>query len=258
MFDGQITNILGKFKTVGVVSEQLNTKLTRNVSMFNKLNSEGKDVGVVLSHIDSIGNKNLSKMFSDLAAQGKNAKASLEECYTVILNGNTKGAKNVANIIKTYNDLGNKTGKATQAQKEFSAAVGQSNAQLGNYLGSVQSGQAAYSGYASKVALATVKTIGLRVATTALNMALSMGISLLVQGAISAISYIIHYEENLLKEQEELRESAKKLTEQYKTAKEEADKLNKSSGDLITRYAKLAQGVDALGNNISLTNEEYE
>lgn len=107
-------------------------------------------------------------------------------------------------------------------------------------------------GYASSLVGATLKTVALQVATTALNAAITMGASLIVSGIITAISNWIRQDEI--------------LAEKAETAKQKIDELNnnyKEHSQLVSdsakRYAELAQGVDQLsGKNLSLNDDDYK
>lgn len=107
-------------------------------------------------------------------------------------------------------------------------------------------------GYASSLVGATLKTVALQVATTALNAAITMGASLIVGGIITAISNWIRQDEI--------------LAEKAETAKQKIDELNnnyKEHSQLVSdsakRYAELAQGVDQLsGKNLSLNDDDYK
>lgn len=107
-------------------------------------------------------------------------------------------------------------------------------------------------GYASSLVGATLKTIALQVATTALNAAITMGASLIVGGIITAISNWVRQDEI--------------LAEKAETAKQKIDELNnnyKEHSQLVSdsakRYAELAQGVDQFsGKNLSLNDDDYK
>lgn len=107
-------------------------------------------------------------------------------------------------------------------------------------------------GYASSLVSATLKTVALQVATTALNAAITMGTSLIVGGIITAISNWVRQDEI--------------LAEKAETAKQKIDELNnnyKEHSQLVSdsakRYAELAQGVDQFsGKNLSLNDDDYK
>ena len=119
--DSHLTNILSKTKDINNGFD-----LTPNWTNF----------------LDGIKNENVADLFKDLAKQGASAKASVEDVYAAILNGNTRGIGNVKSIISIFNSLDK------DKQEAFAKAVGQTNVQFGKYLGSVKDGKASLGGYA--------------------------------------------------------------------------------------------------------------
>lgn len=100
--------------------------------------------------------------------------------------------------------------------------------------------------YASKLVLATAKTIALEVATVALNAAISMGISLAITALVTAIDNWIHAEEKAVEKNKQLKQEAEdaanelnqqvgsiqKLTKEYKNFSDSIKK-NKDKNKLI-------------------------
>lgn len=95
--------------------------------------------------------------------------------------------------------------------------------------------------------LAKVATIGLQVATSLLNAAISMGASLLLQGAITIISKLVNY-------YDDLHEKVTNVTEDYNNQKKSISEISKESGYLKDRYAELSKHVDSVNRNIDLPN----
>lgn len=100
--------------------------------------------------------------------------------------------------------------------------------------------------YASKLVLATAKTIALEVATVALNAAISMGISLAITALVTAIDNWIHAEEKAVEKNKQLKQEAEdaanelnqqvgsiqELTKEYKNFSDSIKK-NKDKNKLI-------------------------
>jgi TP901 family phage tail tape measure protein len=116
----------------------------------------------------------------------------------------------------------------------------------------------------SKVALNAVKTssiggkvalLGMRAAALLMNAALTMGISLLIDFAVSGIMKIVNAEKDLSEEVSEITSKFKEQHNELKKLQGDYDTSNESS--MIAKYEKLSKGVDSLGRNISLTTEEY-
>ncbi len=116
----------------------------------------------------------------------------------------------------------------------------------------------------SKVALNGMKTasigvkaglIGAKVAAVAFNAALTMGISLLIDFAISGIQKLANAKKDLAESVDELTSKFKEQHNELIKLKGDYDTSNESS--MISKYEKLSKGVDNLGRNVSLTAEEY-
>lgn len=114
--------------------------------------------------------------------------------YTTSLQGNITGFKKVSTAIQQYNTL---SSSGAKEQTVFSTAVGSTNGKLGNYLTGLNGAKASIGGYVTSLIGATAKTIGLQVATIALNSAITLGTSFIISGIVSAISSWIHHTENL-------------------------------------------------------------
>lgn len=110
----------------------------------------------------------------------------------------------------------------------------------------------------------SIATKAAAVGTQLLNAAISMGLSL---AASWAIGLIIDWFDKINVTAKELKETVQELTDTYKTAKAEfSDNLGTLtiSSDtnkyetLLDEFEELAKGVNAYGENISLTSDEYE
>lgn len=185
---------------------------------------------------------------SDYLTKIKGQEATLTG-YNTSLQGNITGFRKVYKAIGEYNKL---SGSNSKKQKEYCDAISLTNSKLGSYLTNLNGSKAGMLGYASSLVGATLKTVALQVATTALNAAITMGASLIVGGIITAISNWIRQDEI--------------LAEKAETAKQKIDELNnnyKEHSQLVSdsakRYAELAQGVDQLsGKNLSLNDDDYK
>lgn len=181
----------------------------------------------------------------------KGSTASMS-AYSVSLQGNITGYTKITQAMKQYNALG---AVSQKEQQNFATAVALTNTKLGSYLTGLNGAKASLSGYGILLIASTAKTVGLTIATTALNAALTFGISAIVTGVISAFATWIN--------------SSKKITE---AAEEAKDKISSINDDLKTntetvenakqRYAELAQEVENLGkvsqSQGSLSTDEYK
>ena len=172
--------------------------------------------------------------------------------YSVSLQGNITGYAKITQAMKRYNALG---AVSQKEQQNFATAVSLTNTKFGSYLTGLNGAKASLSGYGVSLIASTAKTVGLTIATTALNAALTFGISTIITGVVSAFGTWIN--------------SSKKITEAAEKAK---DKISSINDDLKTntetvknakqRYAELAQEVENLGkvsqSQGSLSTDEYK
>lgn len=144
------------------------------------------------------------------------------------------------------------------ALSQYAATLGDSDIALQAYITSLNGGKASLSGFNQFIQQhnAGIKASGVAAKAAAighsiLNAAISMGISLLISGAISAISSWIN-------SVEEAAEAAREAIDTYETANDTLRSHKKTLDSIKEDYGKLVDGVDELGNNVSLTTEEYE
>ena len=169
--------------------------------------------------------------------------------YNVSLQGNITGFKKVSSAISQYNVL---SASGIKEQSTFADAVSITNGRLGTYLTGLNGAKASLGGYVTSLVGATMKTFALKAATIALNAALTMGISVIISGIVSAISEWAHKTENMISASEEAVDKIKSINDELKNNQ-------KTISDTAERYAELAQGVDQLtGKNISLSDEDYK
>ena len=163
-----------------------------------------------------------------------------------------KSWSNVNTLISEYNTGLTRCGLS---QEEYLSAIKQTNPQLAKYLANVQSGNASVRGYIGSLIGAKAATIGLQIATAALNAAISFGISIAISAVVSLFDDLMHREEKIIEKSEKARETIQSLTDEFKED-------SKTVEDISERYAKLAQKVGDLGkatqNKGSLTTDEYE
>lgn len=97
--------------------------------------------------------------------------AAQQRMAEIATTAQSKSFVNVRSIIKTYNTDVEKLGLTNQ---EFTDSVRKGNRGLGDYLASVGNGEATMRGYITSLVKAKAATIGMQVATTLLNAAISL------------------------------------------------------------------------------------
>ena len=246
-FSLDVIGLVKNYSSLNAISGECSEKIKIIASDLNDLKDTGKlttdSLNSVYNSLDSLNSDSFSAYIKSIAEGAENARVNIVDAYAAMLDGNTHGLQNIQSIFNTYNDTlkGN-----VKEQKNFTAAVGQSNITLSKYLATVGTdGKAGLAGYAGYLATATAKTIGLQIATTALNAGISMlvgwGISMLAKG----LDEMIVTAEEAAQAAEEARKKAVESAEAYK---DESDSLK----ELQSRYTELI----ASTNDISTVKDE--
>ena len=160
--------------------------------------------------------------------------------------------KKISTAVNTYNS---NLSKSTGLQNAYVNAVNNQNSSLGAYLSGLNGAKASFSGYIKYLFSAKAATIGLSIASTALNAALTMGLSFAIQLVVEGIQKLINADKELAESVEEITSKFKQEHDELKKLQGDYDASNESS--MISKYEKLSKGVDNLGRNVSLTSEEY-
>ena len=129
---------------------------------------------------------------------------------------------------------------------------------MATYLSKLNGATASMNGYTESVVNATLRTTAFQLASAAATTFLSPVGGAIVSGILglveTAINLFDQYNEKLLETAQAGEEATQRVRE---TAGSFRDFMNSADSN-IPRYAELAQGVDAFGNNLGLSTEEYE
>lgn len=206
--DNNLTTVFNKVQSVSNGFDLASSNIENFVDGFNRLNSQQNFGSRWESFLDGASslNSNVSLYFQELAEKGASAKASIEGVYAAILDGNTKGFANVKSTMTLFNQAQQ---SGADNAKAFAKAVGQSNTQLGNYLGGLNGAKASLVGYGTQLSITTAKTIGLRAASMALNAALTWVISAGASVLISWLDTVIVTEKELAEQTKQTADEAK-------------------------------------------------
>ena len=154
----------------------------------------------------------------------------------------------INNALKSYN---NNLSQSTQLQNSYISSVGNQNTVLGNYLASLNGAKASLGGYIKSLISTKIATIGLKVASVALNTALSIGLSMGIIALISQISKWINA-------QQEAKELAKETASAFDTANSSIKQNGSWIETNIGKYEELSKKVNLLGKTVYLTDEEFK
>ena len=83
------------------------------------------------------------------------------------------------------------------------------------------------------------------------NMLVSLGISAIISLAVKGLDNLVHAANNA-------KESAESFANSFKSMNEEFTSNDSKLSDLQKQYDELSQGVNSLGENVSLTTDEYD
>ena len=147
-------------------------------------------------------------------------------------------------IINAYNKL---QATSTKNAKNFANVIGIFDKSMGTYLQGLNGATASLGGYSKQLIVAQIKTTLLQAASTALNAALTMGISLAIQGIIMGVQKLWQ----LIPTTEHLAERFEKTTEELAELKSKEEELNAELKSTAEKIAELESK-----KNLSLTDEE--
>lgn len=151
-------------------------------------------------------------------------------------------------ILRNWN---NAVAHGCTSQETFNRIIANADDNTKMYFAGLNKGKGSIEGLKKVQNVATQSTIGLTIAQTALNMAISLGLTAL-------ISLIVKGYDKLANSVENCKERVDDLISSYKSALETANNNANRVEELADKYEKLSKGVNSLGENVSLTNEEYE
>ena len=251
VIDGNLTSIFNKTQNIANGFNIASNSINSYANAFNRLNTQqnfGARWDTFLSGMDKASPK-LVTYFQDLAKQGASARASIQDMYAVLLDGNTRGIGNVKSIISAFNQVN------PANQQAFAQAVGQTNAQLGIYLSNLNGAKASMAGYAGSLVATTAKTVALKTASMILNGALSAVVSLIIGGAISAVTKLVNAQQAAIDKANEASQSVK---EQEETIDEYIDKIIELRRNLEDENTSQQEAIDIRKELFEIQDEIIE
>lgn len=151
-------------------------------------------------------------------------------------------------ILKNWN---NAVKHGCTNQETFNRIIADADDKTKLYFAGLNKGKGSVEGLKNAQNVAKASTIGLTIAQTALNAAISMGIGILINLAITGITKLVNANKEAI-------ESANELREKYADFKEtNASNISTLKG-LKDEFTELSKGVSQYGDNISLTTEQYD
>lgn len=274
--DGDIDSVQNKLK---IARQQLDDAKSRDWDYYKTLGSKSpardrdnsiaekqQDVSNLekqLADLENQKNNTISSAVNATAIDLANIKAQTQE-YTSMFDVLSK-IKNVKLSMGDEQTAAIKIDEINQAASQgqvalmdYASSLGDSDDALKAYIASLNGEQASLAGFNQFIQThnAGVKASGIAakaaaIGHAALNAAISMGISVLISWALSAVTKAINANK-------ELAESVEEAISEYKNATQSLREHYETIDEIRDDYERLAQGVDNLGNNVSLSADEYE
>ena len=251
------------FKNISLQRDSsFKTQIDTDINALNKYIEKSYEFANLGKEIDESTFNNIFKGASasakQWASEGKLATQTVDDFVKsqqklqVSTLAQNKSLGNASAIIKEYYDGCQNVGMSTD---DFRDAIAKTNPLLASQLTDTNNAKSALLGYGTSMVGATAKTVALTVATTALNTALTMGLSALISWGISALDKWIVTADELAEKVDEVITKYKDQHSELMKLKGDYDTTNEES--LISKYGELSKGVNAFGENISLTADEY-
>lgn len=163
-------------------------------------------------------------------------------------------AKGAANSVEMVGDY------AVEADGQLSMFTQSTNAQSAASAGAAVKNTANAISEREVGAAATTASVGVKILNAALGFGIGLLASIAVTGIIKGIDSIVHHAEHLKTEVQDLtskyQEAKKEFSENLESLSSLTDTGNLS--DLESEFASLTKGVNANGENVSLTSDQYE
>lgn len=132
---------------------------------------------------------------------------------------------------------------ASQAAKDYAKNSDSSSISVKNFVSMQES-------LTKATKSSTAGVIALTLAETALNAALTAGLSFAIESIIAGINHLVTAQQRAI-------DTANELSDKYNDRVKSINENSKNIDSISKDYEKLAKGVNVFGENVSLTDEEY-
>lgn len=174
------------------------------------------------------------------------------------------GYKGVKQAIDAYNESLQKNDDnitiATNNTNKFIDTLSKTNPQLAGCMRNAEGSTISFSNYAGSLIKAKIQTIGLQAATTAMNAAISFGVSFVISGLVSLIQYAVSANKRFIEAQQNIIDSSNDIiqkNEEEITSLEELQTALKEAGTNKQELAKISEDLNkTIGHTEGLLNGE--
>lgn len=213
-----------------------------------------------LTNLFSKKDRNSIGTFIDELMEGKSYKEAYDTSGVInskrVVQRQLRNYENDVNALKQFNaeivKANNNTNVNIDLDKARNDIVGKCSKETQNFARELQNGNVKLNDYGNYVSKLKSSTLGLKVATVGLNMALSVGLSFAISALIEGISHLINY-------QEEASEKAKELAEEQENSATTEREKSSSLDEAISKYEKIvASGKNDVDTRTQLKSVQDE
>lgn len=165
-------------------------------------------------------------------------------------------------IRGTFAEFNKLVGQSEDIQNTFIKKIETSDTTMAGYLKTVKGGNATLAGYKAYCKQAGVETgalgttsklaaVGVTALNVAMNMLISMGVTLVIQGIVTAISHLVNAADEAM-------ERTKELNDAFQEFKSTNSDNISTLQSLKDEFYTLSNGVSRYGENVALTSDEYD
>ena len=199
-----------------------------------------------------------SKSFAEITQAFKSGKSGSG------IKGFLTGLSSVGNIFKnTLSDIdisniqayNNLIDEGVTAQTAWNRTMHTSSDAAKNIVAGANGGKVAMQGLTAATNTSKIAMLGLSLAATAMNAAITMGLSALISWGIKELDEWVVTADELAEKVDDVTTKYKDQHSELMKLKGDYDTTNEDS--MISKYEELSKGVDPLGENVSLTADEY-
>lgn len=165
-------------------------------------------------------------------------------------NANTSASVISNDQVQILRNWNNAVKHGCTDQATFNRIIANADENTKMYFAGLNKGKGSIEGLKNAQNVATQSTIGLTIAQTALNMAISVGLTALISLIVKGYDELANSVANCKERVEDLISSYESA---LSTANDNADRVE----ELADKYEDLSKGVNNLGENVSLTADEY-
>lgn len=243
-------------------------------TLINEIKAANRDTVKIKLAIDKAGLSDVDGLNDYIINQVNNGKNIDNESVNSLIQSQNyqniadaaHGYKGVKQAIDAYNESLQKNDDnitiATNNTNKFIDTLSKTNPQLAGCMRNAEGSTISFSNYAGSLIKTKIQTIGLQTATTAMNAAISFGVSFVISGLVSLIQYAVSANKRFIEAQQNIIDSSNDIiqkNEEEITSLEELQTALKEAGTNKQELAKISEDLNkTIGHTEGLLNGETE